>query len=112
MNEKTLDYYKQNAADFAYSTMLVDFEQTQDIFLKRLHVGDYILDFGCGSGRDTKYFLAHGMSVDAIDGSEQLCRIAGEYTGIKVKNVYFQDLDELENIMEFGRAHPFCISQK
>jgi SAM-dependent methyltransferase len=96
MNDKTLDYYNQNAADFANSTMFVDFEQTQDIFLKRLHAGDYILDFGCGSGRDTKYFLAHGMQVDAIDGSEELCRIAGEYTGIKVRKAYFQDLDDLE----------------
>jgi 2-polyprenyl-3-methyl-5-hydroxy-6-metoxy-1,4-benzoquinol methylase len=96
MNNKTLDYYNQNAAGFANSTMFVDFEPTQDIFLKRLHAGDYILDFGCGSGRDTKYFLAHGMVVDAIDGSEELCRLAGEYTGIKVKNAYFQDLDEQE----------------
>lgn len=28
-----------------------------------------ILDFGCGSGRDTKYFLEHGYHVEAIDGS-------------------------------------------
>jgi 2-polyprenyl-3-methyl-5-hydroxy-6-metoxy-1,4-benzoquinol methylase len=96
MNDKTLDYYNQNAAVFANSTMAVDFTQTQDNFLNRLHARDYILDFGCGSGRDTQYFLTHGMRVDAVDGSEELCRIAGEYTGIKVRNAYFQDLEERE----------------
>jgi 2-polyprenyl-3-methyl-5-hydroxy-6-metoxy-1,4-benzoquinol methylase len=96
MNGKTLDYYNQNATVFANSTMFVDFAQTQDKFLNRLHVGDYILDFGCGSGRDTKYFLAHGMSVDAVDGSEELCRIASAYTGIEVRNAFFGDLDEQE----------------
>lgn len=55
-----------------------------------------ILDFGCGSGRDTRYFLEYGCRVTAIDGSEELCRIAGELTGIRVKHMYFQDLSDLE----------------
>ena len=52
------------------------------------------MDFGCGSGRDTKYFLEQGYQVTAIDGSEELCKIATEYTGISVKNMLFQELDE------------------
>lgn len=74
----------------------MDFSQVQDKFLERLNVGDYILDFGCGSGRDTKYFLKKGMVVDAIDGSVNLCKLASEYTGIKVQNILFQELDEQE----------------
>lgn len=35
-----------------------------------------MLDFGCGSGRDTKYFLTRGCQVDAIDGSLGLCKPA------------------------------------
>lgn len=96
MNNKTLDYYNQNADAFAAGTVSVDFTQTQEKFLSRLNTGDYILDFGCGSGRDTKYFLEAGMRVDAADGSEELCRIAGEYTGINVKQMLFQELDEHE----------------
>lgn len=53
-------------------------------------------DFGCGSGRDTKYFLSKGFGVDAIDGSEELCKIASEYTGIQVKQMLFEELDEVE----------------
>ena len=41
-----------------------------------MHKGASILDFGCGSGRDIKYFLGKGMKVEAIDGSEELCKMA------------------------------------
>ena len=58
--------------------------------------GTCILDFGCGSGRDTKYFLEEGYQVEAIDGSEELCRLASELAGIDVKHMYFQELSEVE----------------
>ena len=93
MDNKTLDYYNQNADAFVAGTVSVDFKHTQDKFLCRLNPGDYVLDFGCGSGRDTKYFIEAGIKVDAIDGSEELCRIASEYTGIKVKKMLFQELN-------------------
>ena len=55
-----------------------------------------ILDFGCGSGRDAKYFLEHGYHVEAIDGSTELCRLASIYTGIEVRHMLFQELNERE----------------
>ena len=93
-NGKTLAYYDKNAEVFNKSTVNVDFKLTQDRFLKRLLITSNILDFGCGSGRDTKYFLSQGHSVTATDGSEELCKLASKYTGIPVKHMLFQDLDE------------------
>ena len=95
MNNKTLDFYNKNAENFVSGTVSVDFKQTQDKFLNRLKPNGYILDFGCGSGRDTKYFLKSGFQVDAIDGSSDLCKIASEYTGLEVKQMLFQELDSI-----------------
>lgn len=89
----TLNYYNTNAHSFVSSTRSVDFTQTQDRFLRLLPSAAAILDFGCGSGRDTKYFLDAGMQVDATDGSEELCRLASEYTGIPVRQMLFEELD-------------------
>lgn len=89
----TLNYYNTNAHSFVSSTLSVDFSQTQDKFLHLLPLAATILDFGCGSGRDTKYFLDAGMQVDATDGSEELCRLASEYTGIPVRQMLFEELD-------------------
>ncbi|SES05969.1 class I SAM-dependent methyltransferase [Lachnobacterium bovis] len=100
MNNKTIDYYNNNADAFISNTVNVDFKETQDRFLKQLK-GSKILDFGCGSGRDTKYFLNLGFDVSAIDGSLELCKNASKYTGIKVKHMYFQELnvdDEYDGI--------------
>ena len=92
----TLDYYNQNAKKFITGTISVDFRIVQNRFLDKLHPGAEILDYGCGSGRDTKYFLEQGCKVTAIDGSQELCKLASEYTGIPVKHMLFQDLDEKE----------------
>ena len=93
MENNSLNYYNTNAHSFVSSTLSVDFSQTQDKFLDLLPQTASILDFGCGSGRDTKYFLDAGMQVDATDGSEELCRLASEYTGIPVRQMLFEELD-------------------
>lgn len=93
--DKTLEYYNKNADAFIKGTAFVGFKETQDKFIKSLS-GKKILDFGCGSGRDTKYFIEAGFDVDAIDGSEELCKSASAYTGIDVKQMLFQELDAVE----------------
>lgn len=88
MNEnKTLEYYNKNADNFAKTTIDVNFYETQKHFQELLPEHGYILDFGCGSGRDTKYFLEQGFYVDATDGSEEMCYIASNYTGIQDRSV-------------------------
>lgn len=94
--DNTLKYYNQYADQFVQGTLSVDFRQTQDGFLEKLPAGGCILDFGCGSGRDTKYFLEKGYKVSATDGSEEICKLASDYTGISVKQMLFEDLDEVE----------------
>ncbi len=95
----TLYYYNQNAQAFVKSTRDVDFYRTQARFLNRLLPHSYILDFGCGSGRDTKYFLSQGYLVDAVDGSKEICKLASAYTGIQVRQMLFQEL-EAENLYD------------
>lgn len=95
-HNNTLGYYDNHANEFYKSTVDVEFTVTQQKFLSKLKKGSHILDFGCGSGRDTKCFLEQGYHVEAIDGSIQLCRLASKYTGIKVKNISFQELAEVK----------------
>ena len=54
MKNRTLNYYNTNAKSFVSSTLVVDFTETQDKFLHLLPPTASILDFGCGSGRDTR----------------------------------------------------------
>lgn len=56
MNE-TLEYYNDNAKTFVEGTVNVDFTHVQQWFLRFVPAGSTILDFGCGSGRDSRAFL-------------------------------------------------------
>lgn len=94
MCSKTINYYNQNAREFVFNTVGAYMEYNQKYFCERIPKGALILDFGCGSGRDAKYFMSQGYQVEALDGSEELCRIASDFTGIEVQHRYFHELDE------------------
>ena len=93
--DPTIDYYNLNAENFIESTQNVDMHQAQDRFLRLLDENALILDFGCGSGRDTRYFMDKGYQVTATDGSAEICRLASIFTGIAVKEMLFQELDDI-----------------
>jgi 2-polyprenyl-3-methyl-5-hydroxy-6-metoxy-1,4-benzoquinol methylase len=95
VTEITLSYYDANARVFVGSTIDVEFSAMQQRFTSLLAPGATILDFGCGSGRDTKAFLDAGFNVTATDGSAELCRTASEFCGIPVRHELFQDLTDV-----------------
>ena len=92
----TSQYYSDNSQEFFESTVIADMTPQYEHFLKYFPSGSNILDLGCGSGRDTKAFLKMGYDVEAIDGSEEICRLASDYTGITVKCMDFMELNSIE----------------
>ena len=64
----TLEYYNKNAQIYFKQTIEASIEENYGRFLSKISPNSYILDFGCGSGRDSKYFLEQGYKVKAIDG--------------------------------------------
>ena len=94
MND-TKQYYQDNAQVFFDSTVNADMSAHYEHFLKYVPEHGRILDFGCGSGRDTKAFLQRGYLVDAIDGSSEMCRLASELCNIQVKCMDFTELNDV-----------------
>lgn len=90
----TLNYYNKNASKYCEQTKNTDMSEAYTRFIEYLHKGSYVLDFGCGSGRDSKYFLSKGYRVTAIDGSSEMCKLASEYIGQDVKCMDFSDLSD------------------
>ena len=90
----SLNYYNENAYSYCIQTKYGDMKESYDKFLAMLPDKAYILDFGCGSGRDSKYFIEHGYKVAAIDGSEKMCELATEYIGQKVECIKFDELSD------------------
>ena len=90
----TDQYYEINAKKYYDSTVTADVSSLREKFLAFIPEEGYILDIGCGSGRDSKAFLDMGYKVSAIDGSEELCKLARVHTGLEVKCADFISLNE------------------
>ena len=93
---ETLAYYNSHAEDYYEKTVGKDMNAQHELFMKYLPSGVRVLDLGCGSGRDAKFFMDKGFLVTAIDGSEEMCRVAESYTGLYVRQMDFLDLNDRE----------------
>lgn len=97
MNYKsTIDYYDNHAEAYCQSSLKTDLSNLYLEFERYLTKGASILDVGCGSGRDSKYFLERGYHVTAIDPSREMCRVAKQLSGIDVRNMTIQEIDDVE----------------
>lgn len=95
----TLQFYENNAEQFAKDTLDVDMSALYERFLPMLPQSSRILDAGCGAGRDTAAFLQRGYQVEAFDASIKLSHIAQSISGIVVQNSTFTD---------FSSSQPFA----
>ncbi|ABP65678.1 Methyltransferase type 11 [Caldicellulosiruptor saccharolyticus DSM 8903] len=94
--DPTIRYYDENAIEFFENTKNADMKELYELFLKYLPKGSKILDLGCGSGRDTKYFLQNGYDTVAIDGSLEMVKLSTQYTGKQTFHMTFEQLDFYE----------------
>lgn len=89
----SIDYYNNNAEEFITNTINVDMSSFYKLFLSLIPDGGSLLDAGCGSGRDAKYFLEQGYQVDAYDASEAMAGHAAELTGLQIPVATFDSFE-------------------
>ena len=90
----TVGYYNRNAARYVADTVEVDLSALHRRFLAQIPSGGFILDAGCGSGRDSYAFLQQGYRVRAFDAASEIVRRAAEYIDQPVQVQRFEELDE------------------
>lgn len=90
----SVKFYNDNADSFFNNTVNADMSDTYNIFEENLSKKEgEILDLGCGSGRDSKYFLEKGYKVTALDLSPTLAKKASDYIGQEVIIADMKTLD-------------------
>ena len=87
-----MDYYQNNASSYVKSTLHVDMQQLYQRFLPLLPERAHILDAGCGSGRDARYFIEHGYRITAFDASAEIAALAEKEIGQPVEVQRLQDI--------------------
>lgn len=87
----TIDYYDRNADEYFARTAMVTFDEIYSRFLKNIPEGGRIMDLGCGSGRDVKWFCDHGYKAYGLDASEELVKKVSNTLGIMISTGLIED---------------------
>ncbi|MEE2025363.1 class I SAM-dependent DNA methyltransferase [Alkalimonas mucilaginosa] len=93
---ETVNYYDQNALSYFDSTITIDLQDIYGKFREHLPSTAYILDAGCGVGRDTRYFIQVGYKVRSFDASAEMVKFCNQYPFAFCEHRAFADVTELE----------------
>ena len=69
---KTLSYYENNAKHLSQRYESAKVENIHSLLLNTFPSKSYLLEIGCGSGRDASFMHQNGYDVLAIDGSREM----------------------------------------
>ena len=91
----TFAFYRDNAQQYARET--VDLEYTAPMrrrFVELLAPNSLILDLGCGSGRDSRFFIELGHRIVAIDPVKEIAACAAQYLNQPVLIKKAEEIEE------------------
>lgn len=91
----TIRYYDDHAEEFFQSTHKLDMSELYKPFLDMLPSKASILDVGCGSGRDSLYFMRLGHDVTPFDASEKMVALSSKLLEMKVIQLDFESMEFL-----------------
>jgi SAM-dependent methyltransferase len=80
MNDSTKNFYERNAQSYFSATYDLNLQPLWEKLTRNLRKGNLILDLGCGSGRDLRYFFFQGYKVIGLDYSCSLLELAKDYS--------------------------------
>ena len=86
-----MDFYEKNAKEYIAKTKGTDMSCAYDHFCKYLNTKDRVLDVGCGSGRDLKYFMEKGFLAEGIEPSKAIYHILKKQKDLIVYPVTIQN---------------------
>jgi SAM-dependent methyltransferase len=89
----SIDYYDKNAEKYINDTMGVSMEELLKRFSIYLPNNGLVLDLGCGSGRDSLWFIEQGYEVVATDGSKELVEHCRKFLEDRVIHATYEDFE-------------------
>jgi len=104
-----IDFYDENTDKLTKEYDSLSFKQVHGEVLELLPKEGYILDVGCGSGRDSFYLAKQGFKVIAIDPSKEMLKHASETH--KHENITWQkdSMPSLDNVKKLGIKFDFIL---
>jgi len=87
------DFYRENHREYFERTFNIDPSTFLSQLVAKLPPGSFILDVGCGSGRDLLWLKKSGFSVTGFEKSQELAGLARKNSGCEVIEGDFTSYD-------------------
>lgn len=91
-DERTIDFYDRNAAEYAAFAEESAEHPKLTAFIAEMSPEAKVLDFGCGTGWAAAAFRDAGLRIDAMDASAGLIEVARTRYGIEARKAAFRTL--------------------
>ncbi len=92
-NVTMIDYYQQNPLQYYEQTLSIDPSSFLSPLVDCLKPGSTILDVGCGSGRDLRWFRERRFLPTGFERSGGLAELARKHSGCLVLEGDFETFD-------------------
>lgn len=89
---RTIEVYDARAADYADLTKTLGEHDELVAFCKALPEGAHVLDLGCGPGQYAAFMVKQGCTVDAVDASSEMIKLAAGQVGVTARQASFDDI--------------------
>ena len=92
----SIDYYNRYAVPYYEETVDASMEEVMKPFVELLSgesENAEVLDLGCGSCSDTLLLEEYGFYVTAIDGSDEMCKLADVNTDKEVLQMTYDEME-------------------
>jgi SAM-dependent methyltransferase len=87
------NFYRENWEEYSGRTFSIDPSEILSPLAAELQPGAFILDIGCGSGRDLLWLKNRGFSVTGLERSPELAGFARKNSGCRVIEGDFTSFD-------------------
>ncbi len=89
----TIRYYNERAEEFAQNTAEACPTESLRAFTDLLPDDGLVLDWGCGTGRDSRVLLNQGFLVVSTDASQTMCNLAHDLFRVRANCETFGELN-------------------
>lgn len=96
IDDETIAAYNTQVEAYAELTGSGAPDPLLETFAANVRPGGHILDLGCGPGSEAAQLRSRGFSIDAVDASPEMVRLANQTHGIGARVASFDDMDEAD----------------
>ncbi len=100
----TRRFYEDHAADYAAATLKLSMRPAMDQFASSLSCRAWVLDLGCGGGRDLRALRERNFSAVGVDSAISLAAVARRYSGCPTVVGDLRDLPFADRVFDAAWA--------